>query len=115
MNEKDKPKTPQQAIFQFEHACDELARQVNHRLFEDSRNYFWIGNRIGGTCDFDDNDMLTPEEMVLILQTPHFTYKEYSEWRDDNIEYHDTKGFINLGSWLMGCRHFMLPDKVKDK
>ena len=26
---KEKKKTPQQEIFDFEHACDELARQVN--------------------------------------------------------------------------------------
>lgn len=86
---------------------------MNHCLFEDSRDWYWVGNRIGGSCDFGDADFLTPEEMVIILQTPHFTYDEYAEWRDANIEYHDTKGYINLASWLKGCRHFMLKEKLK--
>lgn len=103
--------TPQQAIFSFERACDELARQVNHRLFDGSRSWYWVGCRIGGTCDFGDSDLLTPEEMVIILQTPHFTYDEYAEWRDANTDNIEHKGFINLLSWIKGCRHFMLPDK----
>lgn len=99
------------AMFAFEKACEELARQVNHRLFDDSRSWYWIGNEIGGSCDFDDNDILRPEEMVLILSTPHFTYRQYAEWRDANLEYSDTKGYINLRSWIAGCRHFMLKDR----
>ena len=111
--QKEKTLTPQQAIFAFENACEELARQVNHRLFDDSRSWYWIGKEIGGTCDFGDTDFLTPEEMVIILQTPHFTYDQYAEWRDANIKYGDTKGFINLFAWTKGCRHFMLADKPK--
>ncbi len=111
--QKEKKTTPQMAIAAFEQSCNELARQVNHRLFDDTRSWYWIGNEIGGSCDFDDADILTPEEMVIILQTPHFTYNDYAEWRDANIEYGDTKGYINLRSWIIGCRHFMLADKAK--
>lgn len=108
---EEKKKTPQQAIAEFKNACDELARQVNHRLFEDSRDWYWVANRVGGSCDFNDTDFLTPEEMVIILQTPHFTYNEYAEWRDANINNIERKGFINLQSWIIGCRHEMLADK----
>lgn len=111
--QKEKKTTPQMAIAAFEKSCDELARQVNHRLFDDSRSWYWVGDEKGGICDFDDADFLTPEEMVIILQTPHFTYDQYAEWRDANIEYGETKGFINLRSWIKGCRHSMLADKVK--
>lgn len=110
---EEKKKTPQQAIAEFENACDELARQVSHRLFEDSRDWYWVANCIGGSCDFGDTDFLTPEEMVIILQTPHFTYNEYAEWRDANIKNIERKGFINLFAWIKGCRHFMLNDKLK--
>ena len=100
------------AILAFEKACEELARQVNHRLFDDARSYYWVGNEIGGSCDFQDTDFLTPEEMVLVLDY-RMTYDQYCEWRDANLEYSDTKGYINLRSWLVGCRHFMLEGKPK--
>ena len=112
--QKENNITPQQAIASFGHSCDELARQVSHRLFDDSRDWYWVGDEKGGICVFEDSDFLKPEEMVIILQTPHFTYDQYAEWRDANIEYGDTKGFINLRSWIIGCRHYMLADKVKD-
>lgn len=41
--------------------------------------------------------------MVLVLQA-NLTYDEYAEWRDANIKYGETKGNINLKSWLKGCR-----------
>lgn len=111
--QKENTITPQQAISAFEQACEEIARQVNHRLFDDTRSWYWVADQIGGSCDFEDADFLTPEEMVIILQTPHFTYDDYAAWRDANIKYGDTKGFINLPSWIKGCRHSMLADKVK--
>lgn len=107
---EEKKKTPQQAIAEFKNACDELARQVNHCLFEDSCDWYWVANRVGGSCDFGDTDFLTPEEMVLILEH-HLTYDEYADWRDANINNIERKGFINLKSWIMGCRHEMLADK----
>lgn len=109
----EKKITPQMAVASFEKACDELARQINHRLFEGSRSPYWVANIVGGTCDFGDTDFLTPEEMVIILRTPHFTYDQYAEWRDANIKYGDKKGYINLFAWAKGCRHSMLADKPK--
>ena len=106
---EEKKKTPQQAIAEFKNACDELARQVNHCLFEDSRDFFWVADCVGGSCVFDDTDFLTPAEMVLILEH-HLTYDEYAEWRDANL---DDGRYINIKSWLMGARHYML-DKEKE-
>lgn len=118
MNQKEqiaeeKKKTPQQAIADFAHACDELARQVNHRLFEDSRNWYWVANSVGGSCDFGDTDFLTPDEMVLILEH-HLTYDEYADWRDANINNIERTGFINLQSWIVGLRHVIL-EKIRHK
>ena len=114
MENNDKPKTPQQAVNNFEKACNELAKLVNKQLFENSRDWYWVGDKPGGTCDFDDTDFLTPEEMVLILEH-RLNYDDYAEWRDANTDNIDRKGFINLQSWIMGCRHDMLPDKKKQE
>lgn len=53
----------------FSNVCNELAERINHRLFEDSREFHWILDIPGGLCDFEDTDLLTPDEMVLILGT----------------------------------------------
>ena len=95
---------------QFYTACNAIADAVNQQLFEGMRNPYWVANDIGGSCDFGDTDFLTPEEMVLILKA-NLTYDEYAEWRDANIKYGDTKGYINLKSWIKGCRFSMIPDK----
>lgn len=58
----------------------------------------------GGLCDFEDTDLLTPDEMVLILEY-NMSYEQYAEWREANLTHKPT---INLRSWLMGLRHEML-------
>lgn len=97
-------------INDFHNICNKLADTVNKQLFESRRNKYWVGDEIGGICDFEDTDFLTPEEMVLIIENK-LTYEQYAAWRDANIEYGLTKGYINLKSWLLGCRHDLLPDK----
>lgn len=99
-------------IQQFYAACNALANAVNVQLFESLRDPYWVANEIGGLCDFEDTDFLTPEEMVLVLQA-NLTYDEYVEWCDANIKYGETKGNINLKSWLKGCRFSMIADKPK--
>ena len=81
---------------------------------DEPSDWYWVGDKPGGTCDFDDTDFLTPEEMVLILEH-RLNYDDYAEWRDANTDNIDRKGFINLQSWIMGCRHDMLPDKKKQE
>ena len=48
--------------------------------------------------------------MALIFEH-HLTYDEYADLRDANINNIERNGFINLESWIMGCRHEMLADK----
>lgn len=102
-----KPSKNAKLIQQFHDACNALANAVNVQLFEGMREPYWVADEVGGICDFEETDFLTPEEMVLILQA-NLTYDEYAEWRDANIEYYETKGNINLESWLKGCRFSMI-------
>ncbi len=99
-------------IEEYHQACDALAERVNEHLFQGARDWYWVGNDTGGIRDFGDTDFLRAEDMVRVLDH-HLSYYKYSEWRDANIDNLDTKGYINLRSWLMGCRHSMLADKPK--
>ena len=96
-------------VTMFHSYCNQLATLVNDQLFDGCRDWYWIGDDVGGTCDFEEADMLNPEDMVRIIEN-NMTYDEYAEWRDANI---DDNHYINLKSWLMGLRHDML-DKQKE-
>ena len=91
-------------IKQYKDSCNELAELVNMQLFDGCRKWYWIGDEVGGVCDFDCIDVLNPEDMVRIIENS-MTYDEYAEWRDANL---DNGRYINLKSWLMGARHYML-------
>ena len=93
----------------FRESCDRLADLVNKQLFDGCRKWYWIGDEVGGVCDFDCIDVLNPGDMVRIIENS-LTYDEYAEWRDANL---DNDRYINLRSWLMGARHDML-DKGKE-
>ena len=97
-------KSQKKTVDLFRVACDGLAASVNHQLFHGCRKWYWIGDEVGGLCDFEDCDLLKPEDMVRIIEN-NMTYDEYAEWRDANI---DNNRYINLKSWLMGLRHDML-------
>ena len=90
----------------FRESCDRLAELVNQQLFDGCRKWYWIGNEVGGLCDFEDCDVLKPEAMVLIIET-NMTYDEYAEWRDANL---NNNYYIHLKSWLMGERHDMFKE-----
>ena len=96
-------------IKQYKDSCNELAELVNMQLFDGCRKWYWIGDEVGVVCDFDCIDVLNPEDMVRIIEN-NMTYDEYAEWRDANL---DNGRYINLKSWLMGARHYML-DKEKE-
>lgn len=87
----------------FKTACNRLATFVNMQLFDGCRNWYWIGDEVGGACDFEEADVLNPEDMVRIIENG-MSYDEYAEWRDANL---DHAQYINLKSWLMGARHEM--------
>ena len=87
----------------FRESCDRLAELVNQQLFDGCRKWYWIGNEVGGLCDFEDCDVLKPEDMVRIIEN-NMTYDEYAEWREANL---NNNYYIHLKSWLMGERHDM--------
>lgn len=97
-----------QTVNNYRNACNELAQTVNDWLFDGSRSFYWVGEEVGGICDFDDNDFLKPEDMAQILEAA-MTYDEYAEWRDANIE---NGAYINLASWLKGLRHIILKEQA---
>ena len=98
-------KLKQKEIVQhFKDSCNKLAESVNKQLFDGCRRWYWIGEEVGGACDFEGCDVLNPEDMVRIIENG-LTYDQYSEWREANL---DDGRYINLKSWLMGLRHDML-------
>ncbi len=97
--------TNETIIKNFRRACNDLAERVNRQLFDGTREWYWVGEAVGGSCDYGDADFLTPDEMTLILDHG-MTYDEYAEWVEANIE-HQEDCFINLQSWLKGLRHAM--------
>lgn len=94
-------------VREFKKACDDLAELVNEQLFDGCREWYWIGDEVGGACDFDECDVLNPEDMMRIIENG-ITYDEYAEWRNANL---DNNRYINLKSWLKGARHLMQKDK----
>ena len=109
MDMKKLNKSQKKTVELFRVACDGLAASVNQQLFDGGRKWYWIGDEVGGVCDFDCIDVMNPEDMVRVIEN-NMTYDEYAEWRDANI---DNNHYINLKSWLMGLRHDML-DKEKE-
>ena len=91
----------------FRESCDRLAELVNEQLFEGCRKWYWICDEVGGACDFEETDVMNPEDMVRIIENG-ITYDEYAEWRDANL---DNGRYINLKSWLMGARHDMFKEE----
>ncbi len=109
--EKKQNNKAKDAVKQFHNACNLLACTINEQLFDGDRRWYWIGDEVGGLCDFDDLDVLKPEDMVRIIDHG-MTYDQYAEWRDANL---DNNNYINLRSWLMGLRHEMIkPHKDAD-
>lgn len=109
MSKKKLNKSLKETIELFRESCDCLASLVNKQLFDGCRKWYWIGDEVGGACDFEETDVLNPEDMVRIIENG-LTYDEYAEWREANL---DDGRYINLRSWLMGARHNML-DKEKE-
>ena len=109
MNRNKAPRKVPSVVRKYKKACDDLAELVNEQLFDGCRKWYWIGDEVGGACDFEEADVLNPEDMVRIIENG-LTYDEYAEWREANL---DHAQYINLKSWLMGLRHDML-DKEKE-
>lgn len=98
-------------IQQYKDCCNKLAELVNQHLFDGCRTWYWIGDEVGGACDFKEVDVLNPEDMVRIIEND-MTYDDYVEWREANL---DNNRYINLKSWLMGARHEMFKERENEK
>ena len=107
MSTKKLSKSQKETLELFRESCDRLAELVNQQLFDGCRKWYWIGDEVGGACDFEECDVLNPDDMVRIIENG-LTYDEYAEWRDANL---DDGRYINLKSWLMGARHYMLKEE----
>ena len=108
---EEHPLSKNKAIRRFRTDVNAIAALVNEQIFENCRNYYWVGDEVGGLCDFDGVDFLTPTEMVLILEN-ELTYDQYAEWRNAGIDYNADKEssqqrHINLDSWIRGARYEM--------
>lgn len=104
-------KKAQDAIKKYKDACNLLASIVNDQLFDGLREWYWVGDEVGGMCDFGDIDFLCPKDMVCIIENG-LTYDEYAKWREANL---DNNRYINLKSWLMGARHNMIQNDSTNK
>ena len=111
MNKKKLNKSQKEMIELFKFACNSLATAVNKQLFDGCRKWYWIGDDVGGMCDFEDTDVLNPEDMVRIIEN-NMSYEEYAEWRNANL---DNNRYINLRSWLMGARHDMFKEEETEE
>lgn len=108
---EEQPLSKNKAIRRFHTDVNALAALVNEQIFENCRNYYWVGDEVGDLCDFDGGDFLTPTEMVLILEN-ELTYDQYAEWRNAGLDYNADKEdsqqrYINLNSWICGARYEM--------
>ena len=91
-------------------ACENLKEAVNNQLFEGGRTPYWIGDEVGGLCDFEEYIILSATDMVLIIEHD-LTYEQVSEWINAGVDYNfgrEKTHYINLQSWIMGARYNML-------
>ncbi len=117
----DKKTKKVKEIADFHKACNALAALVNKQLFADpddpedtGRTFYWIGDEIGGVCDYDDCDCLNPTDMVLIVEHK-MSYDEYAEWRNALLDRKDDEPIINLESWLRGARYEMFSKSAPEE
>lgn len=95
------------AVKNFREGCNNLAKVVNGQLFDGCRDWYWVGDDVGGVCDFEEADLLNADDMARIVESG-MSYDDYAEWRDANL---DHEQYINLRSWMMGARHGMCGHK----
>ena len=94
----------------FNTACNNLAQAVNEQLFDGKCSPYWIADVVGGLCDFGGYVVLSPIEMVLIIDH-HLTYDQVMEWIDAGVDYNrerEGEEYINLDAWIKGERYEML-------
>ena len=93
----------------FNTACNNLVQAVNEQLFDGKCSPYWIADVVGGLCDFGGYVVLSPIEMVLIIDH-HLTYDQVMEWIDAGVDYNrerESEKYINLDAWIKGERYEM--------
>lgn len=93
----------------YEDACNKLAEYIANNFLQ-QRDWYWVGDEVGGVADFGDIDFLTPMEMRLII-TNRLKYEDYAAWRDAIVDNSDKGVVINLQSWIKGLRYEQLERK----
>ena len=91
-------------------ACENLKDVVNDQLFEGGRTPYWIGDEVGGLCDFEEYMILSTTDMVFIIEN-NLTYEQVMEWIDAGVDYNrerESEKYINLDAWIKGERYEML-------
>ena len=91
-------------------ACENLKDVVNDQLFEGGRTPYWIGDEVGGLCDFEEYMILSTTDMVIIIEN-NLTYEQVSEWINAGVDYNrgrEGEEYINLDAWIKGARYEML-------
>lgn len=85
------------------YVCDIYVRMLAEKWNRDWREAYWVGDELGGLCDFDGDLTITLTDMIYALEND-VSYAEYTEWINYNIDAHRW-GFhnINLKSWHMGA------------
>lgn len=94
----------------FNTACNNLAKAVNEQLFDGKCTFCWIADEVGDVCDFDGYAVLSPAEMVLVINN-QLTYDQVMEWIDAGVDYNrerENEKYINLDAWIKGERYEML-------
>lgn len=82
-----------EVVAMFHSYCNQLATLVNDQLFDGCRDWSWIGDEVGGMCDFEESDVLSPEDMVRILKH-NISYDDYAAWREANLESISSRGSL---------------------
>ena len=96
-------------ISAYREACENLKDAVNEQLFEGGRSPYWIGDEVGGLCDFEGYIILSATDMVLIIEHD-LTYEQVMEWIDAGVDYNrgrEDEKYINLDAWIKGERYEM--------
>ena len=97
-------------ISAYREACENLKDAVNEQLFEGGRSPYWIGDEVGGLCDFEEYMILSTTDMVIIIEN-NLTYEQVSEWINAGVDYNrgrEGEEYINLDAWIKGERYEML-------
>ena len=100
------------AVKRYRDACEILRTTLRDMYFPENDRSYWIGDDIGGLCDFGDTSIISASDIALLIEK-NVSYDSFDEWANAGLDYNADKPeserkYINLKSWLMGARYEML-------